>query len=90
MRKLVHFENTFHEYFNHDTPDNDAFGCITIDGHPADENQSGEVIARVWISNHGDIIVDWHENGYRMNDIVLNLIEESKEILKQNYHTTIK
>lgn len=84
MLKLVSFENTFFEYFGND-PNADAFGCCTIDGHPADENESGEVVARVWITKHGDIIVDWHENGYRLNNTVLNLIEESKTALQTAY-----
>lgn len=84
MLKLVSFENTFFEYFGNESED-DAFACCSIDGHPADENESGCVVARVWITKHGDIITDWHENGYRLNDTVLNLIAETKTALRTAY-----
>ena len=84
MPNLVSFENTFFEYFENE-PDNPALACCSIDGYPADENLPGAVVARVWITKHGDIIVDWHDNGYRLNKHVTNLIEDSRVALKQHY-----
>jgi hypothetical protein len=46
---------------------------------------SGEVVAMVWITKHKDIIVDWHNNGYRLNETVLELIEDSKKELRERY-----
>jgi hypothetical protein len=84
VARLVDFENNFYEEFT-EYPDEDAFACLTIDGYPLNEEESGEIVARVWITRSGDIIVDWHDNGYRMNETVLNLINESKQILKEQY-----
>ena len=81
--KLVSFENTFSEFGC--GVEEDAFGYITIDGYPEDEDQPGEVVAHVWITKHGDIVVDWHDNCYRENDWVLELIEDSKRTLREEY-----
>lgn len=56
MTNLVSFENTFYEYFENE-PNNHAWASCTIDGYPADENLPGAVVARVWITKHGDTIV---------------------------------
>ena len=74
MYDLVDFENSYG-----DVEDGNEFICI--DGYPADENAEGEVVAKVWKTKHGDIIVDWHDNGYRLNKQVLELIEDSKRQL---------
>ena len=84
MNKLVYFENNFYESFENN-PEEDAFACLTIDGYPENDNLEGEVVAKVWITKHGDIVVDWHNNGYRLNEQVKNMIEESKKILKEQY-----
>lgn len=84
--ELVYFNNSFWEDFEINKEE-DALGCISIDGFPYDEDASGEVVARVWITKHKDIIVDWHNNGYRMNETVLELIEDSKRLLKNGYST---
>lgn len=74
MDKLVSFENTYQG-----EEDGNRFVCI--DGYPEDENASGEVIAMVWQTPHGDFVVDWHDNAYRDNEYVKELIEEGKKIL---------
>lgn len=84
MPKLVHFENTFFEYFENETA-TDALACCTIDGHPADENLPGAVVTRIWLTKHGGFIIDWHDNGYRLNNHVNNLIKETCIALKQYY-----
>lgn len=85
--ELVYFENQYWEDYtvepNRDSED--ALASIFIDGFPEDANESGEVVAKVWITRHKDIIVDWHNNAYRMNDTVLELIEDSKRLLKNGY-----
>lgn len=86
MMKMVYFENNYLEDYSI-SKDEDALASISIDGFPEDENESGEVVAMVWITKHKDIIVDWHNNGYRLNDSVLELIEESKKELRERYDT---
>lgn len=85
--ELVYFENQYWEDYtvepNKDSED--ALASIFIDGFPEDENESGEVVATVWITKHKDIVVDWHNNMYRMNDTVLELIESSKRLLRNSY-----
>ena len=56
--------------------DKDERGNLTfyVDGYPDHENGEGTVIATVTVTPHNDIYVDWHHNGYRMNDNVLELI----------------
>ena len=82
--KLVCFENTYWEDYSIDKEE-DALASICIDGFPYDENEEGQVVAKVWITKHKDIIVDWHHNGYRMNETVLELIKEAKEKLLEEY-----
>ena len=71
---MVSFECTF------DFIDDDGNKQFCIDGYPEDENESGEVVATVVQTTHGDIAVVWHDNGYRMNETVLSLIEEIKSM----------
>lgn len=78
--KLVYFKNGYWEEYSIEKNE-DALACVYIDGYPEDENESGEVVVAVWITKHKDIIVDWHNNAYRMNDTVLELIEDSKAFL---------
>lgn len=69
MVKLVDFENNYRG-----EEDGNRFVCI--DGYPAG-NGEGHVVAMVWKTPHGDIVVDWHDNAYRMNTAVLELIEDA-------------
>ena len=73
-RNFVSFENSY-------SGEENGNRFITIDGFPIDENEEGEVVAVVWCTPHNDIVVDWHNNGYRLNTHCLELIEESKRIL---------
>lgn len=64
--------------------DQGLFAEITIDAWESDEdNKPGEVLAVVIMSAHGDIIVDFHDNGCRMNKQVLEHIEEATKELKK-------
>ena len=49
-----------------------------IDGFPADESAEGTVIATITLTPHNDIVIDWHHNGYRLNQSVLELIDAVK------------
>ena len=74
---LVNFENTYRY-----DGEGDAKEVIVIDGYPADENKEGTVVAEIILTKSGDTVVSWHDNSYRANETVLELIEESKNQLK--------
>jgi len=62
----------------------DAVMKCYVDGYPADEEASGTVIATVTLTKHGDTVIDWHHNGYRMNDSVLECINQAKDLIANN------
>lgn len=75
--KMVYFECVY------DFVDEYGNDQYCIDGYPEDENGFGKVIATIVKTKHNDIAVVWHDNGYRFNDSVCNIIKETKErILK--------
>lgn len=80
-KDYVSFENTYGDV------DENGNAFITIDGYPEDDNEEGTVIATVFLTPHKDFVVDFHNNGYRLNEDVLNLIEDSKKQLLENYQT---
>lgn len=86
------FDNSYWEdYTEYDaTKNGDALGCIFVDGFPEDVNESGEVIAKVYITKHNDIIIDWRYHEYKMNNIVMELIEESKKRLMDGYSNYVE
>lgn len=88
MNKCVYFENNYvqntHE-LQYDNPD--VYKAVTIDGFPKDENEEGTVIAQIFITKNGDLVTAWHDNSYRLNDKVIDLIKESKLSLLSDYET---
>ena len=60
-----------------DTDDNGNI-VYYIDGFPADENAEGTVIATIALTPHNDTVINWHHNGYRLNQSVLELINTVK------------
>ena len=85
MLDKTYFENTYIQNENDLVYDNpDAIACITIDGYASkdDDDDEGEVIAELYLTKHGDIIISWHDNAYSLNEHVLALIDESKMLLK--------
>ena len=86
--KFVWFDNSYWEDYSEFRirGNEDELGCIFIDGFPEDENESGEVIAKVWITKHKDIIVDWRYIEYESNNIVIELIVDSKNRLREGYN----
>ena len=84
--KLVSFENTFYQdalQLEDDNPD--AFGCITIDGYPEDDDASGAVVAQVFITTKGQLITAWSRNDLRLNKSVLELIADAKRRLMEDW-----
>lgn len=80
MEEYVVFTNNYMEETANEM-ENDTIARICIDGFPEGELAEGAVIATVAITKHEDIVVDWHLNSYRMNNQVLDLIDESKSML---------
>ena len=64
---------------------NAALACAYIDGYPKDKHTDGTVICTVWLTTEMKFIVDWHHNGYRLNQAVLDLISGVKGDLMRNY-----
>lgn len=62
----------------------DLLAAVSIDAwKSADDNEEGEVLANVLLTAHGDMIVDFHDNGVRMHQPVLDHIRAAEETLKQ-------
>lgn len=83
---LVSFENNFvqtKEAFWES--EGDIVASVTIDGYPEDENEPGEVIAVVYITTHGDHVIHWANRIYQWTPQVIELVDESKKILKEIY-----
>lgn len=86
MLDKTYFENTYIQNENDLVYDNpDAIACITIDGYSSkdDDDDEGEVIAELYLTKHGDIIISWHDNAYGSNDAMKEIIAESKKMLKK-------
>ena len=83
---LTSFENSYTEIADQDIIDpnsNEKLAIRTcIDGFPAneeDDEKYAEVVAAVLTTIDGNTIVEWHNNGYRLNETVNALISESIE-----------
>ena len=58
--------------------------AVSIDAwETGDDDEEGRVVANVLLSRHGDIIVDFHDNGVRMDQQVLEHIAEAKTDLRR-------
>ena len=58
--------------------------AVSIDAwETGNDDEEGRVVANVLLSRHGDIIVDFHENGVRMDQQVLEHIAEAKTDLRR-------
>lgn len=86
--KCVDFTNEYVEE-SWKNQEDDALLKVNIDGYPADETKEGTVIAKVILTKHKDVVVDWHRNDYRLNDQVKALVEESKIMVLQQYDEII-
>lgn len=83
---LTSFENSYTEIADQDIIDPNSNGELAIrtciDGFPAneeDDEKYAEVVAAVLTTIDGNTIVEWHDNGYRLNETVNALINESIE-----------
>ena len=69
-----------------DPLEGDVLARISIDGWKSqDENESGEVIACVMLSKHGDILVDYRDGVARRDEMAQEAIQEAKSQLKEYY-----
>lgn len=86
----MNFSEIRHDYIwgpaveNGANGDHDLLAAVSIDAwKSADDNEEGEVLANVFLTAHGDMIVDFHDNGVRMHQPVLDHIRAAEETLKQ-------
>ena len=85
---LVSFENSFYEgplEVQDIRGNQDALACITIDGYPLDDSIPGRTVARIWLTKHGDIIVDFHDYAYALCDRVKELVDDSRQRLLKDF-----
>lgn len=81
---LTQFENSYTETADAEIIDekskNELIIRTCIDGYPPneeDDEKYAEVVAAVLTTIDGATVVEWHDNLYRFNDTVNNLIDES-------------
>lgn len=68
----------------------DVLATISIDAWKTmDDNEEGRVIARVLLSNHGDILVDYHDNVARVDTAAQAAIAEAKKELETYYRQSV-
>ncbi len=84
MKDLVYFEN------NYGDTDERGNEFVCIDGFPADDNEEGRVVATVFLTPHNDIVVDWHDNGYRLDKTVLTLVDQAISNLKSSKEAQVE
>lgn len=59
--------------------DDDCLYKYYIDGYPTyDIDVDGFVIATVSVTRHGDVVVDWRNNSFRLDERVQQYIEMAK------------
>lgn len=69
----------------------DLLAGITIDAwETANDTEQGTVVANVLLSQRGDIIVDFHDNGSRLNEQVLEHIRTAQRELEQIWRQHIQ
>lgn len=69
-----------------DPLEGDVLARISIDGWKTqDENEYGHVIARVLLSKHGDVLVDYHDNVARRDEMAQKAIQEAIAELKEYF-----
>jgi len=62
----------------------DLLAAVSIDTWKTDcDDEEGAVAANVILTRHGDIVVDFHDNGLRGHKQVLEHVNAAKEELKQ-------
>lgn len=61
-----------------------AIAYADVDGYSSDENEEGTVICRVWLLKESKgFIVNWHHNGYRTIEAVIECINQAKKDLEK-------
>lgn len=82
--RLITFESTY----MFEEPENGIITGICIDGYPADENEEGNVVAKVIKTKSGDIATVFTHNGYRNDPLVLEEIKHAiTELQNHNKNT---
>lgn len=72
---------------NGQTPTDDLLGGITIDAwKTADDDEEGEVLAKVLLVKTGGIVVDYHANAARSIEQVTEAIAEARKVLENAWN----
>ena len=88
---LIYFENDFFQTKKDFLEnDGDLVASITINGYPEDENEPGEVVAVIYITTHGDYVIHWVNRIYQWKPQIIEMIDESKKILKEIYEQEVE
>lgn len=62
----------------------DLLAAVSVDAWKTDsDDEEGMVLANVLLTTHGDIVVDFHDNGVRMHQPVLDHIQAARAELKR-------
>lgn len=70
--------------YTFEEPENGIKTGITIDAwETGDDNEGGQVVAVVILTEHNDIAVVWNDNGARLDKEVNIAIQEAKKRLQE-------
>lgn len=93
--ELVTFTNDYIETINDISEEEKRLGLLIrtyIDGYPLkeeDDEKYAKVVATISTTVHGDTVIDYHDNAYRLNDKVNILIVESIEHQKKYFENEV-
>lgn len=87
MAYWAEIRNDYFQTAGNFSPDEgDILASVSIDAWKTeDDNEEGRVIACVLLSKHGDILVDYHDNVARGNEMAQEAISEAKEQLREYF-----
>lgn len=89
-RDYITFEcNHIYEANEHNIHEQYALAYADVDGYTQNEEEEGAVICRVWLLKQfkgydresTPFLVDWHDNRYRLNEPIQEVIKQAEENL---------
>lgn len=86
--KMSYWSEIRNDYFEALTSpkDGEALASISIDAWASEnDNESGDVIARVLLSQHGDVLVDYHDSIARTDQMAQEAIGEAMAHLREYF-----
>lgn len=85
---MAYWAEVRNDYFEDsiDSLEGDVLARITIDAwKTSDDNEEGKVVACVMLSKRGEVLVDYHDNVARMDEMAQEAITEAKGRLKEYF-----